>query len=54
MAKRHPGASSAGVTVKAGLTRLVACENPQPPGLCGAIPQHTIVVGETSGPTGCR
>ncbi len=32
---------------------LVACENPQPPGLCGAIPQQTIVVGETVAVTAC-
>ena len=32
---------------------LVACVNPQPPGLCGAIPQQTIVVGETVAVTAC-
>ena len=26
---------------------LAACDSPQPPGLCGSIPQQTIIVGET-------
>ncbi len=34
-------------------TLLAACENPQPPGLCGAIPEQTVVVGETASVTAC-
>ena len=32
---------------------LAACENPEPPGFCGAIPEQTIVVGETATVSAC-
>ena len=32
---------------------VVACENPQPPVACGAIPQVTVNAGETSTATAC-
>lgn len=32
---------------------LAACENPQPPVSCGAIPQQTVAVGETGSVTAC-
>ena len=32
---------------------IVACENPQPPNLCGVIPQQTITVGESASVTAC-
>lgn len=35
------------------LLALAACENPQPPVSCGAIPQQTIAVGETGSVTAC-
>ena len=30
-----------------------ACDNPQPPGLCGSIPRQTLVVGETATVMAC-
>ena len=32
---------------------IVACENPQPPVSCGAIPQQTLTVGETATVSAC-
>ena len=32
---------------------IAACENPQPPNLCGVIPQQTITVGESASVTAC-
>ena len=32
---------------------IVACENPQPPVSCGAIPQQTLTVGETAMVSAC-
>ena len=32
---------------------LAACENPQPPGMCGAIPDQTVVVGERTTVSAC-
>ena len=32
---------------------IVACENPQPPVSCGAIPQQTLAVGETAMVSAC-
>ena len=32
---------------------IVACENPQPPASCGAIPQQTLTVGETAAVSAC-
>ena len=32
----------------AAATWLAACENPQPPGPCGSIPQQSITVGQTA------
>ena len=32
---------------------VVACENPQPPVSCGAIPQQTLTVGETATVSAC-
>ena len=37
----------------AGALLLAACENPQPPGLCGTIPEQTLVVGETATVSAC-
>ncbi|MDE2877171.1 MAG: hypothetical protein OXU69_09060 [Gemmatimonadota bacterium] len=34
-------------------TLLAACENPQPPGVCGTIPEQTVVVGETASVNPC-
>lgn len=35
------------------LSVVLACENPQPPAACGAIPQVTVHAGETSNVTAC-
>ena len=35
------------------LSGLSACEAPGPPGICGALPQQTIVVGESATVTAC-
>ena len=32
---------------------LAACENPQPPGSCGTIPEQTVVVGEQATVSAC-
>ena len=32
---------------------LAACENPQPPGMCGSIPDQTVVVGERTTVSAC-
>ena len=32
---------------------LAACENPQPPAMCGAIPDQTVVVGERAAVSAC-
>ena len=32
---------------------LAACENPQPPGSCGTIPEQTVVVGERATVSAC-
>ena len=37
----------------AAVVLLAACENPEPPGFCGAIPEQTIVVGETATVSAC-
>ena len=34
-------------------TLLAACENPRPPGICGTIPEQTVVVGETASVNPC-
>ena len=45
---------STGITAAlVGMVLLGACENPQPPGLCGAIPEQTVVVGETATVSAC-
>ena len=44
----------AGVTAAmVGAVLLAACENPQPPGLCGTIPEQTVAVGETATVSAC-
>ncbi len=37
----------------AGLAHIAACDNPQPPGLCGSIPQQTLFVSEAVTVTAC-
>ncbi|MYA64086.1 MAG: hypothetical protein F4022_03095 [Gemmatimonadetes bacterium] len=45
--------STVGTAALIGSALLVACENPQPPGLCGTIPEQTVVVGETATVSAC-
>ena len=42
-----------GVAAMIGAVLLAACENPQPPGLCGTIAEQTVVVGETATVSAC-
>ncbi len=45
---------SAGITAAwIGTVLLAGCENPQPPGMCGAIAEQTVVVGETATVSAC-
>ncbi len=45
---------SAGFTpAMVGAVLLGACENPQAPAMCGAIPEQTLVVGETATVSAC-
>ena len=53
MRERVPCAHVGGFAATAVLLVLAACENPQPPVSCGAIPQQTIAVGQTSSVTAC-
>ena len=34
-------------------TLLAACENPRPPGVCGTIPEQTVMVGATASVSAC-
>ena len=44
---------SAVLAALAAVCGLLACEPPQPPAVCGAIPEQTIVVGESVTVTAC-
>ncbi|MDE2874526.1 MAG: Ig-like domain-containing protein [Gemmatimonadota bacterium] len=44
---------SVGGAALIGSMLVAACENPQPPGLCGTIPEQTVVVGETATVSAC-
>ena len=41
------------VIAMCGAGLLAACENPQPPGSCGTIPEQTVVVGEQAMVSAC-
>ena len=41
------------VIAMCGVGLLAACENPQPPGSCGTIPEQTVVVGEQATVSAC-